>query len=940
MALKLKFIACQIYFMEEYNMDYRDTLNLPKTDFPMRANLPNREPEMLAKWDEIDINRLSRENRAGAPFYILHDGPPYANGDIHMGTALNKVLKDIINKYKTMRGFDCPYVPGWDTHGLPIEHQIIKTKKIKRKEISDVEFRRMCRDYALKYVDVQRNQFKRLGVRGDWENPYLTLTPGFEGRQIKVFGTMAKKDYIYKGMRPVYWCASCETALAEAEIEYGNKISESIYVKFPLIDDLNLLGGTENRYCLIWTTTAWTIPANLAIAVHPELDYVLAKAGEEQYLLAEGLLEEVSRMAGSEQPWPVLKRFKGSELAGMRCRHPLYDRESVLLTGEHVTLEHGTGCVHIAPGHGHEDFMIGQANNLPVLSPLNDSGYFTDEAGKYSGMYYDQGGKAVTDDLKAGGALINKTDLEHQYPNCWRCKKPVLYRATEQWFASVEGFRKEALKAINEVNWTPAWGEERIYNMISERQDWCISRQRVWGVPIPIFYCKDCNTPLINEQTIEAVSDLFTREGSDAWFIRDASEILPAGTSCSNCGHEEFRKEKDTMDVWFDSGSSHAAVLETRPELRWPADLYLEGSDQYRGWFHSSLLTAVATKGEPPYKAVLSHGWVVDGEGKKMSKSMGNVIAPEQIIKRYGADILRLWVSSADFTSDIHLSDNILKQLIEVYRKIRNTTRFLLGNCSDFDPVIHATNYDSMEEIDRWALFRLNKLVEKVTGAYENYEYHQFFHAIHNFCVVDMSNFYLDVIKDRLYCSAQNDQARRSAQTVLMVILEYLVKMIAPILTFTAEEIWQHLPGQEKVSVQLADWPEPNPQWDREELGRSWQTLLEVHEEVTWVLEQARRDKVIGGSLEASVTIWADGETYEQLSEYADYLATPFIVSSAFLRKGLEEAPEKATAGQRVPIKILVEKAGGHKCPRCWVFTESKEDLCPRCSKVAAQLSG
>ncbi len=921
-------------------MDYRDTLNLPKTDFPMRANLPNREPEMLAKWDEIDINRLSRENRAGAPLYILHDGPPYANGDIHMGTALNKVLKDIINKYKTMRGFDCPYVPGWDTHGLPIEHQIIKTQKVKRKEITDVEFRRMCRDYALKYVDVQRNQFKRLGVRGDWENPYLTLTPGFEGRQIKVFGTMAKKDYIYKGMRPVYWCASCETALAEAEIEYGNKISESIYVKFPLIDDSGLLGGTENRYCLIWTTTAWTIPANLAIAVHPELDYVLAEAGEEQYLLAEGLLEEVSRVAGSEQPWPVLKRFKGSELAGMRCRHPLYDRESILLTGEHVTLEQGTGCVHIAPGHGHEDFMIGKANNLPILSPLNDSGYFTDEAGKYSGMYYDQGGKAVTDDLKTVGSLINKTDLEHQYPNCWRCKKPVLYRATEQWFASVEGFRKEALKAINEVNWTPAWGEERIYNMISERQDWCISRQRVWGVPIPIFYCTGCNTPLINEQTIEAVSDLFTLEGSDSWFIRDASEILPAGTNCSNCGHGEFRKEKDTMDVWFDSGSSHAAVLETRPELRWPADLYLEGSDQYRGWFHSSLLTAVATKGEPPYKAVLSHGWVVDGEGKKMSKSMGNVIAPEQIIKRYGADILRLWVSSADFTSDIHLSENILKQLIEVYRKIRNTTRFLLGNCADFDPAAHATGYESMEEIDQWALFRLNKLIEKVTAAYENYEYHQFFHAIHNFCVVDMSNFYLDVIKDRLYCSAQNDPARRSAQTALTIILEYLVKMIAPILTFTAEEIWQHLPGQNKVSVQLSDWPEPNSKWSRDELGQSWQTLLEVHEEVTWALEQARRDKVIGGSLEASVTIWADGETYEQLSKYADYLATPFIVSSACLRKGREEVPEKATAGHKVPVNILIEKATGHKCPRCWVFTESKEDLCPRCSKVVKQLSG
>ncbi len=921
-------------------MDYRDTLNLPKTDFPMRANLPNREPEMLKKWDEIDINGLSRENRKGAPLYILHDGPPYANGDIHMGTALNKVLKDIINKYKTMRGFDCPYVPGWDTHGLPIEHQIIKTQKVQRKEIPDVDFRRMCRDYALKYVDVQRNQFKRLGVRGDWDNPYLTLSPGFEGRQIKVFGAMAKKGYIYKGMRPVYWCASCETALAEAEIEYGNKISESIYVKFPVIDDLGLLGGTENRYCLIWTTTAWTIPANLAIAVHPELDYVLADTGTEQYLLAEGLLEEVSRLAGSDQTWTVLKRFKGAELAGMRCRHPLYDRESILLTGDHVTLEQGTGCVHIAPGHGHEDFMIGEANNLPILSPLNDSGYFTDEAGQYSGMYYDQGGKAVTEDLKTKGALINKTDFEHQYPNCWRCKKPVLYRATEQWFASVEGFRKQALEAINKVNWTPAWGEERIYNMIAERQDWCISRQRVWGVPIPIFYCNACNTPLINEQTIEVVSDLFAREGSDAWFIRDAAEILPAETVCSECGHNEFRKEKDTMDVWFDSGSSHDAVLETRPELRWPADLYLEGSDQYRGWFHSSLLTAVASRGEPPYRAVLSHGWVVDGEGKKMSKSLGNVIAPEQIIKRYGADILRLWVSSADFTSDIHLSENILKQLIEVYRKIRNTTRFLLGNISNYNPAEHSVDYSSMEEIDRWALHRLNKLVEKVTRAYEEYEYHQFFHAIHNFCVVDMSNFYLDVIKDRLYCSAPDDPARRSAQSALLIILEHLVVLMAPILTFTAEEIWQHLPGQQKQSVQLADWPEPDPVWAEEELGQRWQAILNVHEEVTWALEQARKDKVIGGSLEASVTIWADGNTYEQLKEYSDYLSTPFIVSDARLECGRRNAPERATAGQRADISILVEKAGGHKCPRCWIFTESEEELCPRCSRVMVELSG
>ncbi len=919
-------------------MDYRDTLNLPQTEFPMRANLPNREPEMLDRWAKMDINRLALENREQAPLYILHDGPPYANGDIHMGTALNKVLKDIINKYKTMQGFKCPYVPGWDTHGLPIEHQIIKTKKVNRKEISDLEFRRMCHDYALQYVDIQRNQFKRLGVRGDWDNPYLTLVPAFEGRQIKVFGKMAEHGYIYKGMRPVYWCANCETALAEAEIEYGNKVSESIYVKFPLVDDGGFFGNIENTYCLIWTTTAWTIPANLAIAVQADFDYVLADTGTEKYILAEGLMEEVAKMAGAQKPWKVLKKMKGSDLVGMRCKHPLYERESILLIGDHVTLEQGTGCVHIAPGHGHEDFAIGQKNKLPVLSPLDDQGFFTEEAGQYAGMRYDEGGKAVTSDLREEGALLKATKFEHQYPNCWRCKQPVLYRATEQWFASIDGFRKEALESIKKVKWTPSWGEERISNMIADRQDWCISRQRVWGVPIPIFYCNACNEPIINGETIEAVSELFTREGSDAWFAYEASDILPQDFSCPSCGHSEFRKEKDTMDVWFDSGSSHDAVLETRSELRWPADLYLEGSDQYRGWFHSSLLTAVATRGEPPYKAVLSHGWVVDGEGKKMSKSLGNVIAPEKIIKQYGADILRLWVSSADFTSDIHLSQDILNQLIEVYRKIRNTIRFMLGSCFDFDPDTQALDYQSMEELDRWALYRLNLLIEKVTGAYERYEYHQFFHALHNFCVVDMSNLYLDIIKDRLYCSLPGDSARRSAQTALMLIMENLVLLMAPILTFTADEIWQHLPGRHNESVQLSDWPKPQPELKDPDLGSRWKVLLEMREEVTWALEQARKDKVIGGSLEASVTLWADGDLLNLLEQYEDQLATILIVSKVKLVKGLDQTLPAAVKGQRNPLSIMVEKSMGHKCPRCWIFTDSDEDLCPRCSAVVAAL--
>ncbi len=917
-------------------MDYKETLNLPQTDFPMRAKLPQREPELLKWWDEIKIYDRVCRHRAGAPKFILHDGPPYANGDIHMGTALNKVLKDMIIKYKTMRGYDSPYVPGWDTHGLPIEHQIIKTKGINRKEIPEIEFRRMCREYALHYVDLQREQFKRLGVRGDWENPYLTLVPSFEAKQIEIFGQMAAKGYIYKGLKPVYWCASCETALAEAEIEYSNRSSDSLYVRFAVKDDRGLLGGAKKSYCLIWTTTAWTIPANLAICLHPDFDYVLVDAGSAQYLLAEALLEPVSRALGDGSTWTVLKRFKGRELEGVVCTHPLVDRESPLILGEHVTLEQGTGCVHTAPGHGLEDFTVGRAYKLPVLSPLDDSGVFTEEAGEFAGMHYSSGGKAVIEALRRSGALLKASTIEHQYPNCWRCKEPVLFRATEQWFASVEGFCKEALAAVQEVHWTPPWGEERIYNMISERQDWCISRQRIWGVPIPIFYCQGCHEPVINEQTIEAVRSLFAREGSDAWFSREAREILPAGFSCPGCGGKDFRKETDTMDVWFDSGSSHAAVLETRPELRWPADLYLEGSDQYRGWFHSSLLTSVATRGRAPYEAVLSHGWVVDGEGRKMSKSLGNVIAPAEIIKDYGADILRLWVSSADFTSDIHLSPDILKQLSEVYRKIRNTCRFLISNCFDFDPAAMSVPYDALAEIDRWALHRLAALIKRVTAAYEECSYHLVFHALHNFCVVDLSNFYLDVLKDTLYCSAKDDPARRSAQTAFMIILEALVRLAAPILTFTAEELWRYLPGERPISVQLADWPEVRPEWVDPELGERWERLLKVREEVTRVLEQARQEKRIGGSLEASLALWADGELYRFLESHRAMLPGLFIVSGVKLHQDTAAAPAEAISGEALPLKLAVQKAPGSKCPRCWVYSAAEGELCPRCAAVLA----
>lgn len=914
--------------------DFRETLNLPRTNFPMRAQLPRREPEILSYWEKIDIYDRVLRQRRGAPQYILHDGPPYANNDIHMGTALNKVLKDFVVKYKTMRGFDSPYVPGWDTHGLPIEHQIIKTRGINRKEVSPLEFRRLCRQYALEYMSIQREQFRRLGVRGCWEDPYLTLAPDYEARQITVFGEMASKGYIYKGLRPVYWCPRCETALAEAEVEYGDHRADSIYVKFPVMDDRGLLGGAGGSFCLIWTTTAWTIPANLAICLHPDLDYVLAEAGDERYLLAEGLLENVMSELG-EGAWKVLRCFKGRELEGIVCRHPLFERESPLILGDHVTLEQGTGCVHTAPGHGLEDFDVGRLYKLPVLSPIDDSGCFTGEAGEFAGMTYSEGGEAVIRALEREGALLKASPLEHQYPHCWRCKDPVLFRATEQWFASIDGFRKEALEAVRRVKWTPAWGEERIYNMISERQDWCISRQRIWGVPIPIFYCEGCSEAIIDPAVIAAVADLFAREGSDAWYAREAAEILPPGYRCARCGGGAFRKEHDTMDVWFDSGTSHFAVLEGRPGLRWPADLYLEGSDQYRGWFHSSLLTAVAVRGEPPYRAVLSHGWVVDGEGRKMSKSLGNVIAPAEIIEEYGADILRLWVASSDYTSDIHLSPEILKQLSEVYRKIRNTCRFLLGNCFDFDPAAQAIDYRTLSEFDRWVLQRLGRLIKRVTQAYEENAYHIVYQALHNFCTVDLSNFYLDVQKDRLYCSAADDPARRAVQTVMMTVLESLIRLMAPVLTFTAEELWDHLPGERLASIQLADWPEADPAWDDPELEKRWDDLLAVRDEVTRILEEARREKQIRGSLEAALTVWAGGDLYRLLEQYRDQLAEIFIVSSVELREDMKQAPAGAQEGRELPLNLLVEKAQAAKCPRCWIYAAPEEgDLCPRCHSL------
>jgi isoleucyl-tRNA synthetase len=937
-----------IYFtdiqMEVQNMDYSKTLNLPKTDFPMRANLPSKEPEIMEFWEKEDIYRKNLEKFSDRPKFILHDGPPYANGDIHLGHTLNKILKDIVIKFKSMDGYCSPYVPGWDTHGLPIETQAIKALGINRHEKSPVEFRDLCRDFALKYMDLQRKQFKRLGVRGDWENPYLTLQPKFEAKQIEVFGEMAKKGYIYKGLKPVYWCPDCETALAEAEIEYADHRTHSIYVKFPLFDDKGLLkkytGSLDNVYIMIWTTTPWTLPANLAIALNPELTYILVELEGEYHVIAKEKLDEVKEVGGIEEH-RILAEFKGEELEGLVCKHPFVDRDSLVILGEHVTLEQGTGCVHTAPGHGEEDFEVGKKYGLDVLNPVDDRGYFTAAAGKYKGMYYEKANDVIVEDLKKSGAMYANSKIMHSYPHCWRCKGPVIFRATEQWFASVEGFREEALRAIKDVKWIPAWGEERISNMVKERADWCISRQRVWGVPIPIFYCEDCGKHLINDETIQAVKELFAKEGSDAWFIMEPDEILPDGVKCEGCGGAKFRKETDIMDVWFDSGSSHAAVLETTPGLEWPSTMYLEGSDQHRGWFQSSLLTAVATRGRAPYEEVLTHGFVVDGEGRKMSKSLGNGIDPMEVIEEYGADILRLWVASADYKTDVRISPKIIKQLSEVYRKIRNTARFMLGNLYDFAPDKDSVEYEALLELDKWAMHRGQKLLEKVLKAYRDYEFHILFHAIHNFCVVDMSNFYLDVIKDRLYTFKPESVERRAAQTVMYKLLLTLVRLIAPVLTFTAEEIWQYLPGdpsKREISVQLEEMPQVEEKYINEELDEKYRKVLEVRYEVARALEKARANKVIGHSLDARVDLYTEGQLYDFLKSLEEELPYLLIVSQVKIHRPDEEAPDGALEGEDLKeIKVTVAQAEGIKCQRCWNYSvttgqsEEYPDICSRC---------
>lgn len=930
-------------------MDYSKTLNLPQTDFPMRANLPEREPEMLEYWRKEQIYEKKVTQSKGKTKFILHDGPPYANGNIHIGTALNKILKDIIVKYRSLRGFDAPYVPGWDTHGLPIEHAAIKILGLNRHELDPLELRRECKQYAFKCLDLQREDFKRLGVAGDWENPYVTLYPEYEAKQIEVFGEMAKKGHIYKGLKSVYWCISCETALAEAEIEYAEKKSHSIYVKFPLIDDKgNLPVGvsSEQVYAVIWTTTPWTIPANVAVCVHPEIEYAWVQIGDEIYLLASDLIETVVK-SNNLGEYTVLSTMKGAAIEGMVFSHPFFDREAPIILGEHVTLEAGTGCVHTAPGHGQEDFEVGMKYELPVINPVDPAGKFTAEAGQFEGLLVNDANVPVIKELAARSLLLGKSSIKHQYAHCWRCKNPIIYRATEQWFASIDGFRAETLKTIeNDVQWIPAWGEDRIRNMVADRNDWCISRQRVWGVPIPIFYCTKCNEHIINDTTIDAVKEIFRKEGSDAWWARTAKEILPDDFACPHCGHNEFRKETDIMDVWFDSGSSHAAVLEQREELQWPADLYLEGSDQHRGWFQSSLLTSVATRGAAPYKGVLTHGFVVDGEGRKMSKSVGNTIYPQEVIKQYGADILRLWVASADYKADIRISNPILKQLAEVYRKIRNTFRYILGNLQDFNPDTDKVNYNQLMEIDRWALMRLEQVRDKVTEAYEEYEFHLLYHTVHNFCAVELSAFYLDILKDRVYTALPGSIERRAAQTAMYEILNTLVVMVAPVLTFTSEEVWQYMPKQQgrPESVQLASWPTARPEYLDAALETKWDKILAMRSEITKALETARRNKVIGHSLDAAVSLYAAGEELTALSAIKDDLATLLIVSDVTLSDQLDQAPGEAYRAENMQMAVAIAPAQGGKCERCWIYSPTVDQdnehpaLCQRCATVVKNM--
>ena len=930
-------------------MDYNQTLNLPKTEFPMRAGLPKREPEFLARWEANNQYEELMKHNEGKPLFVLHDGPPYANGDIHIGHALNKTLKDFIVRYKNMTGFKSPYVPGWDTHGLPTELAARKKAGISAEtNISDLELRKICRDTALGFVDVQRESFKRLGVIGEWDNPYITLKKEFEEEQIKVFATMANKGYIYKGLKPVYWCPDCNTALAEAEIEYAEDPCHSIYVKFNVTDDLGKLtamgADLSKTYFVIWTTTTWTLPANVAICVGPDFEYSLIKSGDEYYVMATDLAASAMEAKGVTD-YETLGVIKGSELEYMKTQHPFIDRTSLVIVGDHVTLESGTGCVHTAPGHGIEDFVVCKNYpEIPIIVPVDAKGRLTEEAGMFAGLTTEEANKPIALHLEEIGALFALKKIEHQYPHCWRCHKPVIFRTTSQWFCSVDDFKDEAVKAAEDVKWFPEWGKDRLQSMVKERADWCISRQRKWGVPIPVVYCQDCGKEIIDNDVMMKVSKIFGEEGSDAWFAHDTEYFLPEGFKCPHCGSNKgFDKEKDIMDVWFDSGSSHAAVCRKRGYLKVPADVYLEGADQYRGWFQSSLLTSVAGGNGAPYKQIITHGWTVDGEGKKMSKSLGNGIAPQEIVSKYGADILRLWVASADYHADIRISPEILKQISDNYRKLRNTARYCLSNLYDFNPDSDMVSNNELEELDKYALMKLDEVLEIARNAFEVYDYHTAAHSLHNFCVVEMSNFYFDVLKDRLYTSAPESKTRRAAQTVLYKVLDALTLILTPILAFTADEIWQAMPHDKSrngESPLFNEIPQPNFIEADSEFIAKWDRIHSVRYDVQKALELARNEKIIGKPLEAKVSLYADGELYDFLKSVEAQLPEIFITSSVTVENG-----EGEVKGDVEGLSVTVSKADGEKCERCWKFSdtvgqdENHPTLCAHCAKVMKELS-
>ncbi len=921
--------------------DYKETLNLPKTSFPMRGNLPKREPEILKKWQEMGLyKRLLKEHECDDKF-VLHDGPPYANGHIHIGHALNKILKDIVVKSKAMQGYQTPFVPGWDCHGLPIERAVFKEIKKRKDEVDPVEVRKKCRAYAKKWVETQKEEFIRLGVIGDWENPYITMDPRYQADIVRELGKFFEKGLVYRAKKPVYWCPSCVTALAEAEIEYWEEKSPSIYVAFK-VREPERKGLPEDSFLVIWTTTPWTLPANVAVAVNPELTYSVFKTQKGSFVVAKELLEDFKEKTDLEGE--VVKELKGEELEGLTYSHPFIEREGKVVTADYVASDTGTGLVHIAPGHGEEDYQVGLKYNLPVLVPVDDYGRFTNEAPQWlRGKKIWEGNREIIEKLREEGNLLFAGEITHSYPHCWRCKGKVIFRATPQWFIAMDKgnptLREVALREIEKVKWIPQWGKTRIKNMVESRPDWCISRQRIWGVPIAAFYCKKCGEVIYSREIAERVAQIFERESADAWYTRSPEELLPPGFKCPKCGGEEFEKETDILDVWFDSGSSHGAVLERRPELRWPADLYLEGSDQHRGWFQASLLEACGTRGRAPYLSVLTHGFTLDEKGYKMSKSLGNVISPLEVIKEFGADILRLWVASENFTEDVRISKNILKSVSDAYRKIRNTIRFMLGNLYNFNPE-EALSYQELHEIDRWALNRFYQLAGEVVKDYQEYRFNRIFRRLYEYCSNELSAIYLDISKDFLYCEHPSSKRRRSSQTAIYRILQGLLTLIAPILSFTAEEAYSHLPGREKESVFLEEFPPSCEELDREILNR-WDKLIRVKAVVNKALEEARRQELVNHPLEASVKVYAQGELYDLLKEYEGELPFTFITSQARVLP-IEGAPAGAVEDEETleGVKVVVERAEGQKCPRCWMYAQLVDGVCPRCKEVLEKLSG